>query len=90
MMPNKTGADKENCVKIAVRMITANDVIRVFFIFLKSHAMHTTIEHGIKMTLSTPGNMYRFVAMYPQLTMNALATIRHKWLIFLKSCIIYK
>jgi hypothetical protein len=90
MIPNQTGADKENCVKIAVRRITANDVTIVVFIFLKNHARHTTIEHGIKITLSTPGNPYRIVATLPQLTMNALATTRPIWLIFLKGCIIYK
>jgi hypothetical protein len=62
MMPNQTGADKENCVKIAVRRMTANDVTIVVFIFLMNQARITTIEHGIKTTLSTPGNPYRFAA----------------------------
>ena len=62
MMPNQTGADKENCVKSAVRRMTANDVIMVVFIFLMNQARATTIEHGIKTMLTIPDNPYRFVA----------------------------
>jgi hypothetical protein len=62
MMPNQTGADKENCVKIAVTRMTANDAIMVVLIFLMNQARITTIEQGIKTTLRTLGNLYRFVA----------------------------
>jgi hypothetical protein len=62
MMPNQTGADKESCVKIAVRRMMANDATMVVFIFLMNQARNTTNEHGIKTTLRTLGNPYRFVA----------------------------
>ena len=61
-MPNQTGADRENCVKMAVRRMKANEVTIVDFIFLRNQAKTTTIEHGMKIKVSTLDSLYRFVA----------------------------